>query len=397
MEYKNRSLGIYVHWPFCKKKCPYCDFNSHVRDEIDQKAWLKALREDLYSYKDRTGGRPVHSIYFGGGTPSLMAPFVVEGVLEAINDIWCVREGCEITLEANPTSSEGDKFKAFKQAGINRLSVGVQAFNDKDLAFLGREHSVVEAQKVIELARDIFPKYSFDLIYARPEQSVQEWEEELLRALAFSVGHISLYQLTIEKGTQFYSAFNRGDFSIPNEDLSADLYESTDDILKHHGFSHYEVSNFAKTGHKSRHNLGYWRYEDYIGVGPGAHGRFKDGAGVKYATRTHKAPEIYLDLIADQGSGVKHIETINKSDQFIEMMMMGLRLDEGVSHNFIVEETGKSIDQWMNLVVLDGFIKDKYLIDLKENISATKRGRMCLDTLLGHLVESVETTQKESA
>ena len=389
-EVKKRSLGVYVHWPFCKKKCPYCDFNSHVREEIDQKAWLDSFRQEIFSYKDRIGGRPVHSIYFGGGTPSLMAPYVVEGVLEAINDVWCVDSGCEITLEANPTSSEADKFKAFRAVGINRLSVGVQAFNDKDLTFLGREHYVLEAPHVIDLARDIFPRYSFDLIYARPEQTVQEWEDELLRALEFSVGHISLYQLTIEQGTQFYTAFNRGDFALPDDDVSADLYERTDDILKYHGFSHYEVSNFAKENHQSRHNLGYWRYEDYIGIGPGAHGRFKDENGVKYATRTHKAPEIYRDLVVSQGSGLKDVEVIDPRDQFIEMMMMGLRLDEGVFKDYIRQETGKNLNDWLDGRFINSLKKESYFVENKEKISMTRQGRMRLNACLSSMMDYIQ-------
>ncbi len=384
-----RSLGVYVHWPFCRKKCPYCDFNSHVRDEIDQHVWLDSFRDELTSYKEKTGGRPVHSIYFGGGTPSLMAPFVVEGVIDIIQDIWRVDEACEITLEANPTSSEGEKFKAFKQAGVNRLSVGVQAFNDADLQFLGREHSVLEAQNVIDLARSIFPKYSFDLIYARPEQTIKAWEEELLRALEFSVGHISLYQLTIEQGTQFYNAYNRGDFEIPDDDLSTDLYEMTDDILKEHGFSHYEISNFAKEGHQSRHNLGYWRYEDYIGVGAGAHGRFKDYQGVKYATRAHKAPEIYLDLVRAQGSGVKVVEDISSRDQFIELLMMGLRLEAGIDLLYICQETGRELFDWINKPHFQMLIDEGYLFEIKDKIQLTRDGRLRLNMVLSYLLDAV--------
>lgn len=384
-----RSLGVYVHWPFCRKKCPYCDFNSHVRDEIDQRVWLDSFRDELTSYKEKTGGRPVHSIYFGGGTPSLMAPFVVEGVIDIIQDIWRVDEACEITLEANPTSSEGEKFKAFKQAGVNRLSVGVQAFNDADLQFLGREHSVLEAQNVIDLARSIFPKYSFDLIYARPEQTIKAWEEELLRALEFSVGHISLYQLTIEQGTQFYNAYNRGDFEIPDDDLSTDLYEMTDDILKEHGFSHYEISNFAKEGHQSRHNLGYWRYEDYIGVGAGAHGRFKDYQGVKYATRAHKAPEIYLDLVRAQGSGIKVVEDISSRDQFIELLMMGLRLEAGIDLLYICQETGRELFDWINKPHFQMLIDEGYLFEIKDKIQLTRDGRLRLNMVLSYLLDAV--------
>ncbi|HJS32275.1 MAG TPA: radical SAM family heme chaperone HemW, partial [Alphaproteobacteria bacterium] len=276
-------LAIYVHWPFCRSKCPYCDFNSHVRESVDDTRWRGALLTELDHFAASTGGRTVRSVFFGGGTPSLMAPQIVAAVIDCVARKWRVADDVEITLEANPNSAEQSRFAAFRAAGVNRLSLGVQALDDADLGALGRGHSAAEAQAAIARAAAVFDRYSFDLIYARPRQSRAAWETELRRAVALAGDHMSVYQLTIEPGTAFAARHARGELVVPDEDAAAALYEATQAILDDAGLAAYEVSNHARAGAECRHNLAYWRYEDYIGVGPGAHGRLKLG-GVKTAT-----------------------------------------------------------------------------------------------------------------
>jgi len=281
-------FGVYIHWPFCKSKCPYCDFNSHVSDSVDHNAWAKSYAHEIDHVASMTGQREVTSIFFGGGTPSLMKPQTVEHILNHLCTVWNVSKDIEITLEANPTSIEADKFSDFKAAGINRVSVGVQSLRDSDLKFLGREHSAKEAIGAIKIANDIFERVSFDLIYARPEQTIESWREELTEALEYANGHLSLYQLTIEQGTPFYAMEARGDFRIPEADQAGEFYEVTQEILNAAGLPAYEISNHAAKGQESAHNLTYWRYGDYAGIGPGAHGRLTLDAK-KYATRTPTA------------------------------------------------------------------------------------------------------------
>ncbi|MCL4155215.1 UNVERIFIED_CONTAM: hypothetical protein GTU68_030977, partial [Idotea baltica] len=267
--------GVYIHWPFCQAKCPYCDFNSHVSSNVDQTAWVRAYLSELDRLAELTPNRIVSTVFFGGGTPSLMLPDTVAAIIERVRQNWRCTNDIEVNLEANPTSVEASRFRGFQQAGVNRISMGIQALNDQDLKLLGRLHSVAEAQKAFDIARNIFDRVSFDLIYARQNQSAAEWEAELTQALGMAVDHLSLYQLTIEEGTAFGDRFARGGLrGLPTDDLSADLYELTQSITSDHGFSAYEVSNHAKTGQESRHNLVYWRGGDYVGVGPGAHGRF---------------------------------------------------------------------------------------------------------------------------
>ncbi len=286
-------FAVYVHWPFCKAKCPYCDFNSHVRAAIDQAAWQRALLAELDHYADRTPGRTVSSVFFGGGTPSLMAPATAAALIERIGQRWVLAGDAEITLEANPTSVEAERFRDFRAAGVNRASLGVQALDPAALTFLGRGHSVGEAIAAIALARRQFPRFSFDLIYARPGQEPAQWDAELKQALSLAGDHLSLYQLTIEKGTAFHTAHARGDFAIPDDDRAGMLYELTQLRLNEAGLPSYEISNHARPGGESRHNLVYWRYGDYVGIGPGAHGRLTLG-GAKVATRQLRLPETWL-------------------------------------------------------------------------------------------------------
>lgn len=298
-------LSLYIHWPFCKSKCPYCDFNSHVRERIDEAAWQRALLAELGYWGERTQGRKLASLFFGGGTPSLMPPALTAALIETAQKYWTC-DNPEITLEANPTSVEAQKLKDFHAAGVTRLSLGIQALNDADLKALGRQHSATEALAALDLAASIFPRFSFDLIYARPEQTVKAWEAELRRALGFGATHMSLYQLTIEPGTQFATLHQRGDLVTPDEETGAALYELTQSLMGKAGLPAYEISNHAKPGHECRHNLTYWRYCDYVGIGPGAHGRVTLD-GVKQATRTHRAPEEWLERVTKHGHGLTEI------------------------------------------------------------------------------------------
>ncbi len=348
------QLGLYVHWPFCLAKCPYCDFNSHVREAIDQERWRSSYIKALGEYALKTPGRIVRSIYFGGGTPSLMLPETVEAIIDEVQRLWPIANDIEITLEANPTSVEIGKFQAFREAGVNRVSLGVQALNDSDLKFLGREHSAAEAIKAIDTARNVFERYSFDLMYARPEQTLERWEAELRDALDYADGHLSLYQLTIERNTPFHISHAQGKFSIPDEYLASDFYNLTQDILAAAERPAYEVSNHARAGQESVHNMIYWTYGDYIGLGPGAHGRLTL-EGKKYATREHSAPEKWLDLVDLAGDGAHPYEEVKPKDQVLEALMMGLRIRDGVSlpelgvlgggdwHDFIDEDMCRTL------------------------------------------------------
>src|SRR5689334_16862783 len=338
------GFGIYIHWPFCRSKCPYCDFNSHVRERVDHARWRSALLSELEHYARDTQGRAVTSIFFGGGTPSLMEPETVAALIARARALWPVANDIEITLEANPTSTEIDKFRAFRDGGVNRVSLGVQSLIAGDLKFLGRQHDAAQALAAVEMAARTFDRFSFDLIYARPGQTLEQWQQELDRALAFAAGHISLYQLTIEPGTQFEQAVARGDFQVLDEEHAAELYEATVARLGAAGLADYEISNFARPGEESRHNLTYWRYGDYVGIGPGAHGRLTLD-GTKYATRAHRAPEAWLDLVARNGHGGHASEEVAPPERLVELLMMGLRLREGVSLDHLRRETGLSADQ----------------------------------------------------
>lgn len=379
------SLGIYIHWPFCKSKCPYCDFNSHVSDSIDHKKWTQSYLREIGHIAGMTKGRIVTSIFFGGGTPSLMHPSTVEKISNHIAKLWPVEKGVEITLEANPTSIESQKFQDFKAAGINRVSVGVQSLRDNQLKFLGREHSAVEAIEAIKTAAKIFDRYSFDLIYARPEQKIEDWREELQEAIQYGQGHLSLYQLTIEQGTPFYVQAARGEFRVPEQDQAGDFYEVTQEVLEQAGMPAYEISNYAVKGQESAHNLTYWRYGDYAGIGPGAHGRLTL-EGQKFATRTHRAPDIWLDKVDRGGHGYHPFEEVNRQERLTEMMMMGLRLREGVALKRIEEEAGQDWRMVLAQDKIQHLVDEKLLTLSQTHLSPTKDGMQRLNGLLSYLL-----------
>lgn len=378
-------FAIYIHWPFCKKKCPYCDFNSHVSDDIEHEAWAEAYIKEIDYIAQKTKDRQVTSIFFGGGTPSLMEPKTVERVIDHIQKTWHTANNIEITLEANPTSIEAKKFEAFKQAGINRVSIGVQSLRNSDLKFLGREHSAAEAINAVALANTIFDRVSFDLMYARPNQTIQSWEEELNEVLTYASGHLSLYQLTIEQGTPFYTQHARGDFRIPEPDQAGDFYEVTQQILRTENMPAYEVSNHAITGQESIHNLAYWQYADYVGVGPGAHGRLTLDHQ-KFATRTHRAPEIWLDKVLKKGHGYHNFEEILTRECFTEMMMMGLRLKQGIEIQNIEKITGKNWQEVLRMDKLESLQNEGYLTLSKTHIKPTQDGMQRLNSLLSFLL-----------
>lgn len=384
---QNPGFGIYVHWPFCAKKCPYCDYNSHVRDAtMDHDAWAQAYISELAYLGNQIDQREeVTSVFFGGGTPSLMAPETVERVLIGISKYFDLSPEIEVTLEANPTSSEAQKFQAFKSAGVNRLSIGVQALNDKDLKFLGREHNVAEAIETIETASNVFDRFSFDLIYGRPEQSLKAWEEELRGAIDFAVGHISLYQLSVEPGTAFQTLYKRGAFEMPSDDHEAALYDMTADILGQFGFNHYEVSSYARAGEESRHNLVYWRYGNYLGLGPGAHGRVVLGEQ-KFETRNHAAPEIWLEKTSQEYASATKKRVLSPFDQIQEFLMMGLRLEEGIDLSRFEKTFNSSLSEHVNTKKLQSFIEEGYFKQRDNKLIASRQGRLVLESLLKYIL-----------
>ncbi len=328
-DWESGGFGVYVHWPFCAAKCPYCDFNSHVALRVDQARWAAAFEREIARIGAETGPRVVRSVFFGGGTPSLMEPEVVDRVLRAARAVWPFANDAEITLEANPTSVEAGRFRGYADAGVNRVSMGVQALRDADLRRLGRMHSVAEARAAFDIARGLFGRVSFDLIYARQDQTVAEWRAELGEALAMAVDHLSLYQLTIEEGTVFGARFAAGQLrGLPDEDRAAEMWDVTQEVTAAAGFGAYEVSNHARAGAESRHNLVYWRYGDYAGIGPGAHGRLTIG-GERWATEGPRAPGEWL-AAAEAGRGEVARERLTRDDQRAEFLLMGMRLAEGV-------------------------------------------------------------------
>jgi putative oxygen-independent coproporphyrinogen III oxidase len=342
---RDAGFGVYVHWPFCASKCPYCDFNSHVRHQpIDQERFVAAFRREIAHMAARSPRRTVTSIFFGGGTPSLMKPESVGAILDAIAGAWAVEAGAEVTLEANPTSVEAGRFAGYRAAGINRVSLGVQALNDPDLRRLGRMHSAEEALAAVRIAASIFERYSFDLIYARPGQTPATWRAELRDAIAHAVEHLSLYQLTIEPDTWFERLQRAGKLSIPSDDEARVLYEITQEICEAHGLPAYEVSNHARPGAESRHNLVYWRYGEYVGVGPGAHGRLVAG-NARIATATEKHPEAWLALVEREGHGIFEEESLTAEAEGDEFLLMGLRLREGIDPARYTALTGRTLDE----------------------------------------------------
>jgi len=340
----DHAFGVYIHWPFCLSKCPYCDFNSHVRHGgIDQERYVRAFAAEIASVAARVPGRTVSSIFFGGGTPSLMQPETVGGILDAVGKHWGLVRDIEVTLEANPTSVEATRFRGYRAAGVNRVSLGVQALDDVSLKELGRLHSAREALDAVAVARSIFDRYSFDLIYARPRQTPQLWAAELKRAIAEAAEHLSLYQLTIEPGTPFYALHAAGKLVPPDEDTARALYDVTQETCEAAGLPAYEVSNHARPGAESRHNLIYWRMHDYAGIGPGAHGRLQIGAQ-RFATATEKRPEAWLMRVEALGHGTIVNELLSLDEQADELLLMGLRLKEGIDPARYQQLAGRPLD-----------------------------------------------------
>jgi oxygen-independent coproporphyrinogen-3 oxidase len=375
------GFGIYVHWPFCKAKCPYCDFNSHVRHlGVDSEAYTMAIARELTWYREQTGDLQVSSIFFGGGTPSLMPPRSVAHVLDTIAELWPVESDIEITLEANPTSAEAANFTGYRTAGVNRVSVGIQALNDDDLKRLGRQHSVSEALAAFRLAARIFPLTSFDLIYARPNQSVARWREELEWALLEQQGHMSLYQLTIEPGTVFGELHAKGVFPEIDEGVAADLYAVTQELTERAGLPAYEISNHAIPGQESRHNLIYWRSGTYVGAGPGAHSRIGSG-NTRRALVNERHPETWLDLVNRQSHGAIEDEAVCGREQALEYLLMGLRIREGIAIERYRQLAGEDLARER----VDGLIA-LGLLDIHQGfLRVTRRGRPLLNRLIAEL------------
>lgn len=381
--WQNGGFGLYVHWPFCQSKCPYCDFNSHVVANIDQERWLQAYLREIRRLGEETEGRVLQSIFFGGGTPSLMPAKTVEAIILRAADIWRFANDIEITLEANPTSAEATRFKEFRSAGVNRLSIGVQALNDPDLRRLGRMHSAKEALIAIDLAQTNYTRVSFDLIYARQDQSISSWEGELSQALALGTEHLSLYQLTIEPETVFGERFQRGQLKgLPIDDLAADMYLATQALCDAAQMTAYEVSNHAQAGAESRHNMIYWRCGDYIGVGPGAHGRLTDRYGSRFATEAPKSPGEWLNQIETAGYGeVMPREQLSKYDQARESVIMGLRLTEGIE----IEGAYQSPELGISKVAM-AELQEGGLIHVEAGrIKPSLNGRLLLNALISKL------------
>ena len=373
-----------MHWPFCLAKCPYCDFNSHVRHGgLDEARFRAALITELAWFAEQTAGQTVDTIFFGGGTPSLMAPETVAGVLEAIARHWQVAGDAEITMEANPTSVEAARFRAYRQAGVNRVSLGVQALDDAALKRLGRQHTAQEALEAFSLARENFDRVSFDLIYARPGQSVDQWRAELNTAMGYGLDHVSLYQLTIEPGTAFFDLQKRGKLTIPPDDLAADLYETTAQICADHGLNLYEISNYAAPDSQCRHNLIYWRGGQWVGVGPGAHARLGDAARrPREAMQTEKHPESWAALVENAGHGIVERTTVSGPEAADELLLMGMRLEEGVDVSRYAALGGTLDTERCAELMHQGFVRWEQDTNL---LALTAKGRLVANTIIAQV------------
>ena len=375
------SLALYIHWPFCISKCPYCDFNSHVRETTDQDVWRNALLADLAYEARLTGGRKLTSIFFGGGTPSLMPPATVAALIESAERHWGFAPDIEITLEANPSSVEAARFADLAAAGVNRVSLGLQSLENDVLQLLGRAHDVTEGLAALDVAQRTFGRVSFDLIYALPDQSIATWEAELRRALSFGTGHLSLYQLTIEPGTRFETLVRTGALTPKDADEAAEFYELTDAVTTAAGLPRYEISNHARPGEESRHNLTYWRYGSYAGIGPGAHGR-RGGL----ATVRHKKPENFLSAITRNGQGAQSEDALSPSEQAREALLMGLRLREGVDLNDIGQRTTTQPDQLIDPESAARLTSYGFIAQSGSRITVTPDGMLLLDRILSEMV-----------
>jgi putative oxygen-independent coproporphyrinogen III oxidase len=379
-DWRHGGFGLYIHWPFCESKCPYCDFNSYVSATVDNALWETALLSELDRHAALTPDRLLNSIFFGGGTPSLMPPKMVGRLIDRARSLWSFANDIEITLEANPSSVEASRFADFRAAGVNRVSMGIQALNDPDLKRLGRLHSVAEARSALAVAKAYFDRVSFDLIYARQDQTLEAWQSELTQAIEMSAGHLSLYQLTVEPGTAFGFRAQAGKLGgLPDEDLSADMFEVTHEICAQAGLHGYEVSNYSHKSLESNHNMIYWRGGDYIGIGPGAHGRLTL-SGTRHATRTALAPQAWLERVAQRNTGTSHQEILAPQDHANELIMMGLRVSDGISRRRIEGIAGA-------LLNIPDHLLDLGLLELSDNqLRATKAGRPLLNQLVQALM-----------
>jgi len=379
---KRPAFGVYVHWPFCLSKCPYCDFNSHVRHAaIDEDRFARAFAREIETTAARTPGREVSSIFLGGGTPSLMQPRTVGRILDAIGQHWSVASDVEVTLEANPTSVEATRFRVYRTAGVNRVSLGVQALDDASLKMLGRLHTAREALDAVAIARSAFDRYSFDLIYARPGQTPEMWADELQQAIAEAAEHLSLYQLTIEEGTPFFGLHAQGKLATPDETLARELYDVTQDICSRHGLPSYEISNHARPGAECRHNLVYWRGDEYAGIGPGAHGRL-DSGGLRHAIATEKRPEAWLMRVEATGHGVITDDRLNSEERADEFLLMGLRLNEGIDPKRYAALSGRALDPGRIATLTE---EGAITVDASGRLRVTQSGFPVLDAVVADL------------
>jgi putative oxygen-independent coproporphyrinogen III oxidase len=376
------AFGVYLHWPFCLSKCPYCDFNSHVRHTaIDEERFARAFAREIETTASRVPGREVSSIFLGGGTPSLMQPATVGAILDSIGKHWRVAKDAEVTLEANPTSVEATRFAGYRTAGVNRVSLGVQALDDTSLKALGRLHTAREALDAVKIARRAFDRYSFDLIYARPDQTPEMWAEELKLAIAEAAEHLSLYQLTIEEGTPFFALHAAGKLKTPDEATARALYDITQEVCAAHGLPAYEISNHARPGAECRHNLVYWRAKEYAGIGPGAHGRLDIG-GLRHATATEKRPETWLMRVEASGHGVVTDDLLNSEERADEFLLMGLRLAEGIDPNRYEALSGRALDPHRIAVLRE---EGAITVDADGRLRVTQAGFPVLDAVVADL------------
>ncbi len=382
-DWQHGGFGLYIHWPFCESKCPYCDFNSHVATHIDQNRWNRAYLTEIDRLGLETRGRRLDSVFFGGGTPSLMSPDIVAAILERVRATWPMRNDPEITLEANPGSIEAGRFRGYRDGGVTRVSMGMQAMNDVDLRRLGRRHTAAEARKAFEIARDCFDRVSFDLIYARQDQSANEWSVELSKALDLAIDHLSLYQLTIEDGTAFGDRLAKGGLKgLPSDDLSAELYEITQDLANKRNMPAYEVSNHARAGSESAHNLIYWRGGDYIGIGPGAHGRIT-AHGIRQATVAPKAPGKWLELVEASRPGEFARDALSPKDHALEYLMMSIRLTEGLD----LQRYGNIAGKPLKAESIEALVDLGMVVTGSNRLKSTVQGRMVLNAVIRELAE----------
>ncbi len=379
------NLAIYIHWPFCKSKCPYCDFNSHVQNSIDNQAWLDAYLKQIESFSHIIKDKAITSIFFGGGTPSLMPATTVNKIIDKLFSLSKTTNNIEITLEANPTSIESQKFVEFKAAGINRVSIGIQSFNETDLKFLGREHSKQEAIEALKIANSIFDNYSFDLIYALPNQTIKTWEQELQEAMQYAKHHLSLYQLTIEKGTPFYLQHKNKKFTLPDSDQAAELYSFTDDFMSSRGLQPYEISNYARSGFESQHNLAYWRYNQYLGIGPGAHSRVMIDNNL-CAVVMHHNPQKWLGNVASEVMPIQQKTALSKEDILLEYLIMGLRIKEGIELTKLEQLLRQPTNQLLNIKNIQHLRELNYITLENDVLAVTTQGKLLLNKIVEQII-----------